>query len=182
MKLPEAFSLDAWIEENMPLSSKTIGNRDMFKNSDHIFQIIKEPNARNDYYLDPYDEIFYQLRGHVFLQRSKMARRSVIASTRTKSFCYPRTFIIRRAARRAASDWRSKRRRAPSEQDGIAWFCDHCGHMLHSVSFDLADIEADPLRITREFNADEALRTCKQCASVLPDPTATPQWTGDDWK
>jgi hypothetical protein len=26
------------------------------------------------------------------------------------------------------------------------------------------------------FNANEALRTCRQCGAVLPDPTKVKQW------
>jgi hypothetical protein len=54
--------------------------------------------------------------------------------------------------------------------------------MLQSVYFWCEDIEVTLKRYVQEFNADEQLRTCKKCNAVLPDPTKTPQWTGDDWR
>ncbi len=66
-KLALPFNLDGWIEENLPKSLGAIGNKEVFKGSDFIFQIIKGPNARNDFHIDPFDEIFYQLKGHIFV-------------------------------------------------------------------------------------------------------------------
>jgi 3-hydroxyanthranilate 3,4-dioxygenase len=54
--------------------------------------------------------------------------------------------------------------------------------MLHSVYFWCEDIEVTLKQYVQDFNASEQLRTCKQCGSVLPDPTKTPQWAGDSWK
>jgi 3-hydroxyanthranilate 3,4-dioxygenase len=75
-----------------------------------------------------------------------------------------------------------ERPRKQGEEDGIAWFCEKCGHMLHSVYFWCEDIETNLKRYVQEFNANEHLRTCKKCGTVLPDPTTVPQWAGDDWK
>jgi 3-hydroxyanthranilate 3,4-dioxygenase len=61
------FNLQAWIDEHLPNSLGAIGNKEVFKGADFIFQIIKGPNARNDFHIDPWDEIFYQIRGHIFL-------------------------------------------------------------------------------------------------------------------
>ena len=65
MKIPGPFDLDAWTEQHLPTSQGAIGNREVFKKSDFIFQVIKGPNARNDFHIDPWDEIFYQLSGHI---------------------------------------------------------------------------------------------------------------------
>ena len=66
-KIDPPFGLEAWIQQNLPTASGAIGNKEVFKNSDFIFQIIKGPNARNDFHIDPWDEIFYQLHGHIFV-------------------------------------------------------------------------------------------------------------------
>ena len=66
MKLP--FNLNAWINENLPKPLGGIGNKDVFEeDTDMIFQIIKGPNGRNDFYICPSDEIFYQLKGDMRL-------------------------------------------------------------------------------------------------------------------
>jgi hypothetical protein len=38
------------------------------------------------------------------------------------------------------------------------------------------DIEVGIKEVSMAFNADEALRTCKQCDAVLADPTKIQHW------
>jgi 3-hydroxyanthranilate 3,4-dioxygenase len=56
MALP--FNLQGWIDKHLPQSLGAIGNKEVFKGSDFIFQIIKGPNARNDFPIVPWDYIF----------------------------------------------------------------------------------------------------------------------------
>src|SRR5262244_2464915 len=66
MRLP--FNLNAWINENLLGPLGGIGNKDVFEeDTDMIFQIIKGPNAPNDFHICPSDEIFYQLKGDMTL-------------------------------------------------------------------------------------------------------------------
>src|SRR5262245_45962503 len=61
MRLP--FNLNAWINETLPKPLGGIGNKDVFEeDTDMIFQITTEPNARNDFHICPSDEILYQLK------------------------------------------------------------------------------------------------------------------------
>lgn len=182
LKLASPFGLEAWIEKNLPTSLGAIGNREVFKNSDFIFQVIKGPNARNDWHIDPWDEIFYQLRGHIFVYTMQEGQETHHRVNEGELFFLPKHV------------WHSPRRppgsvglvierpRAKGEEDGIAWFCQNCGNMLHSVYFWCEDIEVTLKHHVRAFNASEELRTCKKCHAVLPDPTKTPQWEGDSWK
>ena len=52
-----------WIEENKSLFSGPVANKEVFPESEFIYQIVRGPNARNDFHIDPGDEIFYQLKG-----------------------------------------------------------------------------------------------------------------------
>ncbi len=54
-----------WIEENRGLFSGPVANKEVFPESEFIYQIVRGPNARNDFHLDPGDEIFYQLKGDI---------------------------------------------------------------------------------------------------------------------
>jgi 3-hydroxyanthranilate 3,4-dioxygenase len=182
MKLPEAFNLEAWTEQHLPTSLGAIGNREVFKNSDFIFQVIKGPNARNDFHIDPWDEIFYQLHGHIFLdtlEDGKVVRHRI---NEGELFHLPKNIFHSPRRPPGSVGVVIERPRKQGEEDGIAWFCEKCGHMLHSVYFWCEDIETNLKRYVQEFNADEHLRTCKKCGTVLPDPTTVPQWAGDDWK
>ncbi|HKX06549.1 MAG TPA: 3-hydroxyanthranilate 3,4-dioxygenase [Stellaceae bacterium] len=182
MKIRGAFSLEAWIEANLPSSLGAIGNREVFKNSDFIFQIIKGPNARNDFHIDPWDEIFYQLRGHIFLdvvEDGAVARHRI---NEGELFLLPKNTFHSPRRPPGSVGLVVERPRLEGEEDGIAWFCERCGNMLHSVRFWCQDIETQLKKHVDAFNASEISRTCKNCFAVLPDPTKVPQWQGDGWK
>lgn len=182
MKLPNAFNLEDWIEEHLPTSRGAIGNREVFKNTDFIFQVIKGPNARNDFHIDPFDEIFYQLHGHIFLdvvEDGKVVRHRIDEGN---LFHLPKDMFHSPRRPPGSVGVVIERPRGQNEEDGIAWFCENCSNMLHSVKFWCEDIETQLKGHVDHFNASVDLRTCKKCGTVLPDPTKTPQWEGDDWK
>jgi 3-hydroxyanthranilate 3,4-dioxygenase len=171
------FNLQAWIDRHLPQSLGAIGNKEVFKGSDFIFQIIKGPNARNDFHIDPWDEIFYQLQGYIFVhlidgngqqQRVRIEEGSV--------FLLPKN--VPHSPRRPPGSIGLvvERPRRRGELDGVAWFCENCNHPLHKVEFWCEDIEVGIKEVIQAFNADEALRTCKRCGTVLPDPTTIKHW------
>jgi 3-hydroxyanthranilate 3,4-dioxygenase len=69
-----------------------------------------------------------------------------------------------------------ERPRVAGEQDGIVWYCDACGKVLHQLTLDCQDIETRLKQALDVFNADLVLRTCTSCSSVLPDPAQHPPW------
>ena len=180
--IPDAFNLAQWIERHLPSSLGAIGNKEVFKQSDFIFQIIKGPNARNDFHIDPFDEIFYQFQGHIFVDTVEEGRVRRHRINEGEVFLLPKNVYHSPRRPPGSLGLVIERPRRPEEPDGIAWFCERCNHKLHEVSFWCDDIETVLKQHVGAFNANEALRTCKQCSAVLPDPTRTPQWTGDDWK
>jgi 3-hydroxyanthranilate 3,4-dioxygenase len=182
MKIPNAFNLAAWTEEHLPTAQGALGNREVFKNSDFIFQIIKGPNARNDFHIDPFDEIFYQLKGHIFVETiedGKVVRHRV---NEGEIFLLPKNTFHSPLRPPGSIGAVVERPRGPGEEDGIAWFCKKCDNMLHSAYFWCEDIEVTLKKHVQEFNASEHLRTCKVCGEVLDDPTKVPQWEGDSWR
>src|SRR2546430_16113001 len=54
-----------WIEEHKTLFSGPVANKEVFPESEFIYQIVRGPNARNDFHIDPGDEIFHQLKGDI---------------------------------------------------------------------------------------------------------------------
>jgi 3-hydroxyanthranilate 3,4-dioxygenase len=175
-KLALPFSLDTWIDENMPRALGAIGNKEVFKGSDFIFQIIKGPNARNDFHIDPFDEIFYQLRGHIFLHVIDGGSERRLRIAEGEVFILPKN--VYHSPRRPPDSIGLvlERPRGPSELDGIAWFCPACANRLHEVEFWCDDIEKGFADAIGAFNADVGLRTCGKCGVVLPDPTTLNPW------
>jgi 3-hydroxyanthranilate 3,4-dioxygenase len=167
---PAAFHLMRWIEEHAPSFRPPVANREVFPESEFIFQIVRGPNARNDFHIDPGDEIFYQLRGDI--------------TVRIMEHGHPRDVRVRegevflcRAGTphcpvRPADTWGLviERKRRPDELDALAWFCEACGDKLHEVAFSMHDIEGQLRDAIEAVNASEALRTCSKCRAVLAVP------------
>jgi len=171
------FNLQEWIGKFLPQSLGAIGNKEVFKGSDFIFQIIKGPNARNDFHIDPWDEIFYQLKGHIFVHYiDSTGQEQQVRINEGEVFLLPKN--VPHSPRRPPGSIGLvvERPRKQGELDGVAWFCAQCGQLLHKEEFWCADIEVGIKEVIMAFNADEARRTCKQCGTVLPDPTKIKPW------
>lgn len=170
-RLQSPFSQNEWIDRHLPQALGAIGNKEVFKGSDFIYQIIKGPNARNDFHLDPFDEIFYQIQGDILVHIIEDGRERRIPVKEGEVFLLPRG--VYHSPRRPAGTIGLvlERPRKPQELDAIAWFCPSCAHKLHEVEFWCDDIEKGLKSVIEAFNADLALRTCRRCGTVLPDPT-----------
>jgi len=160
-----------WIEENKSLFSGPVANKEVFPESEFIYQIVRGPNARNDFHIDPGDEIFYQLKGDITV-------RSIDADGKLRDIQVREgEVMLCRAGTphcpiRPPDTWGLviERKRRPDELDRLAWFCDGCGGKLHEATFSVANIEVELRDVIQRFNGSAALRTCQTCGAVLPVP------------
>jgi 3-hydroxyanthranilate 3,4-dioxygenase len=171
------FALAGWIAEHMAGDLGPVGNKEVFRHSDFIFMIVKGPNARNDFHIDPYDEIFYQLQGSVRVALMDPDGRPRTAEVREGEVMLVRAGTPHSPRRPPGTlGLVVERPRVPGERDGIVWYCEGCGHMLHEVFLLCEDIETQLKAELERFNDSLALRTCARCGAVLPDPRETPPW------
>ena len=63
-----------------------------------------------------------------------------------------------------------------SELEGVAWYCEQCGHQLSREVWEIAaELPQEAyLRITRAFNADAKRRICTSCGAVHPEIDLAP--------
>ncbi|MGI9603740.1 MAG: 3-hydroxyanthranilate 3,4-dioxygenase [Acidimicrobiales bacterium] len=159
--------LARWIEEHADSFAPPVSNRVVWPDSEFIFMVVRGPNARNDFHIDPGDEVFYQLEGtiQVDIRTDDGVTESHLVGA-GELFLVPAG--VPHSPLRPAGSWGVviERQRRPGELDQIVWFCP-VGHHLHERSFELADIETELKAILDEFNASTDLRTCGQCGRVL---------------
>jgi 3-hydroxyanthranilate 3,4-dioxygenase len=167
----EPFGLFAWIAEHAADFEPPVANKVVWTDSDFIFMIVRGPNARNDFHVDPHDEIFFQLRGEV--------RVDIIAADgvrHQRRVGEGDVMLVPggtpHAPMRPANSWGLvvERPRADGLLDELRWYCDCCGTEVHRVTFALADIETSISSALAAFNEDETLRTCGSCGCVVPVP------------
>ena len=171
MPEPSAIHLMQWIEANAPAFRPPVANKEVFPESEFIFQIVRGPNARNDFHIDPGDEIFYQLSGDITVQVIDVdgVRRDVRVREGEVFLCRAGT---PHCPVRPAATWGLviERKRRPDELDRLAWFCERCQAKLHEVAFACENIETQLRDAIQQVNATPSLRTCKACGAVLPVP------------
>ena len=160
-----------WIDENRALFAPPVANKEVFPESEFIYQIVRGPNARNDFHIDPGDEIFFQLQGDITVRCREAGGRMREVPVREGE-----AMLVRAGTPhcpiRPAGTWGLvvERKRRADELDALAWFCEGCGARLHEEHFACADIERQLKAIIERFNASTALRTCKACGAVLSVP------------
>lgn len=161
--------LARWIATNAAAFRPPVANKVVFPGSELIFMVVRGPNARNDFHINPGDEIFYQLEGTIAVDirhdDGRIERRLVNAG---EVMLVPGGTA--HSPRRPRDTWGIviERERLPGETDQIAWFCERCGNELRRAPFELSDIETELTPIIDDFNADARARRCSRCAAVLP--------------
>ena len=171
------FNLAAWIARSMSGDMGSVGNKEVFRHADFIFMIVKGPNRRNDFHIDPYDEIFYQLKGTIYVKYRGATGQVQVAEVQEEDVMIIQAFTPHLPIRPPETiGLVIERPRVPGEQDGIVWYCDACGEVLHQLALECQDIETQLKQALDTFHTNLALRTCASCGSVLPDPTEHPPW------
>jgi 3-hydroxyanthranilate 3,4-dioxygenase len=169
MAISKPFNLNAWIEENRHLLKPPVGNQQIYKgNDDYIVMIVGGPNGRKDYHWEDGEELFYQIEGDISVKIiDEEGRPDTIHIREGEMFLLPPR--IPHSPQRPANTIGLviERYRKPGEIDKLMWFCENCNHKLHEASFPLQDIGAQIKAAIQAFMADENLRTCKNCGTVM---------------
>lgn len=165
-----AFNLEAWIAANQAAFAGPVANKEVFPQSEFIFQVIRGPNARNDFHVDPGDEIFYQLQGTIRVDVIESGRRKQNVLNQGDVLLVPAG--VPHSPLRPAGSWGLvvERTRRPGELDGILWFCDRCDTKLYERSFNMQNIETEIRAAIDDFYATEEHRVCQSCGAVLAQP------------
>ncbi|MGQ0627477.1 MAG: 3-hydroxyanthranilate 3,4-dioxygenase [Phycisphaerales bacterium] len=164
-------NLARWINQNQRDLRPPVSNKQLFTDSsDAIVFVSGGPNTRNDYHVNPTEELFYQLRGDIAVR------------IRPLDGSAPHDVIIRQGDIYLLPRWVPHRPQRPAgtiglivefprpagEKDGLRWYCDKCDHLVHEARWRLKKIDEDLKIIMEKFwNGPVARRTCKQCGTVV---------------
>ena len=63
------FNVLKWIDDNQELFKVPVMNKQFYKEADDVIVFVSlGPNTRNDYHVNPTEELFYQLKGDIALR------------------------------------------------------------------------------------------------------------------
>ena len=174
MPLMPPINLKAWIEEHRALLKPPVGNKMIWQDSEFMVMAVGGPNARKDFHVEDGEEFFYQVEGTITLRIIENGALREIPIREGEMFLLPAG--IPHSPQRPAQTVGLviERRRAEDEQDHLRWFCEACGEMLYDSNFQLVDLGKQLKPIMAQFWADESLRTCKKCGTVMQPPSPVP--------
>jgi 3-hydroxyanthranilate 3,4-dioxygenase len=169
MKPLVAFGLWNWIEEHRRAFEPPVGNKVIWEDSQFTAMVIRGPNARRDFHIDPSDEIFYMLKGDMTLEYLEGGRRRTAIIREGEMMLVPA--LTPHAPHRPAETWGLvvEVKRTPAQTESLVWLCERCDATLHEVTMRAADIEADLKRAIDHFDGSAGLRSCRACGHVQPE-------------
>ncbi|MBC8048392.1 MAG: 3-hydroxyanthranilate 3,4-dioxygenase [Fimbriimonadaceae bacterium] len=171
MAIAAPFNLKKWIDENRHLLKPPVGNQQVYKaNEDFIVMVVGGPNARKDFHFEDGEELFYQLEGDIVVSIQEEGKRKDMHIKEGDMFLLPPN--VPHCPQRPANTIGLviERYREEKEFDKCIWFCENCNHKLYEETFPLKDIVNQLPQILGKFYANDELRKCKNCGSVMEPP------------
>ncbi len=166
----ETVNFPEWLDVYGPTLKPPVGNREMFPGrDDFVVMVVGGPNQRTDYHVDPYEEVFYQVRGamHVNVQTPDGPARIDIGEG--DMWVLPRNMPHSPQRPEAGSiGLVFERVREPGTLERFRWYCDNCNAIVHDVELQVTDIVADLPPVFEAFYNSEDARTCPNCGTVHP--------------
>lgn len=170
----EPFHLMRWIEEHRHEFKPPVMNKQFCSDADDVIVFVSVgPNNRNDYHVNPTEELFYQLEGDIAVK------------IRPPDGSPPRHVVIREGEMWLCPRMVPHRPQRPegtiglivefprvvdgkTHEDGLRWYCEECDTLVHEASFRLAHIDEDLHKVMDGFwGGPESGRTCPKCATVI---------------
>ncbi len=175
MQVAPPFNVLKWVEDHRDEFKRPVMNRQLYKGADDVIVFVSlGPNTRNDYHVNPTEELFYQLKGDIAVRIRPLdgaGPRDVVVREGEMWLC-PRLVPHRpqRPEGTVGLIVEFPRRNAKGEtlDDGLRWYCPECDALVHEASFRLEHIDRDLHRVMDDFwNGPESRRACRQCGAVI---------------
>lgn len=168
--LTPPINLTKWIDDNRELLKPPVGNKKVWEDTNFDVFIVGGPNQRKDYHIDPSEEFFYMIEGDMVLKVVEDGAFRDVTIREGEIFLLPP--MVPHSPQRAADTVGLviEHKRQPGDHDGLRWYCDGCGEVLHEESFYLTDIVGQLKAAIGDFWADDAKRTCGACGAYLEKP------------
>lgn len=163
--------LARWIKKNSKEFRPPVANKQLFPESDDAVMFVSGgPNTRNDYHVNPTEELFYQLKGDVAVRIRPLdgsSPREVVIKE-GEIFLLPR-WVPHRPQRPAGTLGLIVEFPRPEGQlDALRWYCPECDELVHEVQWRLKKIDEDLAVIMHGFwDGPEVTRTCKNCEHII---------------
>lgn len=168
--------LARWIKAHADQFQPPVGNKQIFPQSQSAIMFVSGgPNTRNDYHVNPTEELFYQIKGDIAVR------------VRPLDDSKPHDVIVKEGELFLLPSWVPHRPQRPAgtlgliiefprgvdeqgnpQKDGLRWYCPECDHLVYEARWVLKKIDEDLKVIMHDFwDGPADRRTCKDCGHVI---------------
>ncbi|MCW2899628.1 MAG: 3-hydroxyanthranilate 3,4-dioxygenase [Streptosporangiaceae bacterium] len=148
------------------LAAKTL-----YPDSQFEVVLVRGPNARNDFHVNPYDELFLQVEGTI-----RVDTREPRAGLRRNLVHEGELFVV--PAGTAHSPLRPEGtwglvveiRRRPGDTEAVEWYCDRCDALIERMTMESSQMIESLMPLLNAFQDSAERRTCRSCGTVLAKP------------
>jgi len=163
-------NLKGWIDEHRDLLKPPVGNALVWKDTEFQVMIVGGPNRRNDFHIDPGEELFYQVEGDMVLRVVEDGRQRDVPIREGEMLLLPP--LVPHSPQRFENTVGMvvERVRTAEEKDIFRWYCDGCNAVLHDAALHVTDLGTQIKPVLLNFYGDEKLRTCRKCGKTMPPP------------
>lgn len=169
------FNLMQWIEEHRHEFKPPVMNRQFYKEANDVIVFVSVgPNTRNDYHVNPTEELFYQLEGDIAVRVRPLdgsPPHDVVIREGEMWLC-PRMVPHRPQRPAGTIGLVVEFPRPAGTKDQLRWYCPDDIHLVYQAEFRLSHIDQDLHRIMDDFwNGPVERRTCKETGKVIERAT-----------
>lgn len=170
-------NLQQWIEANRDDLKPPVSNKQLFRgvSQDVILFVSGGPNTRNDFHVNPTEELFYQLQGDIALRVRPLdgGEPHDVVIREGELFLLPR-WVPHRPQRPAgtvgliAEFPRGLDAQGRPQEDALRWYCPACDELVYEARWVLKKIDEDLKLIMEDFwGGPVERRTCRNCGQVI---------------
>ena len=170
MAVPSVYNLKAWVDENRDQLKPPVGNKMVYRDSEFLVMIVGGPNRRKDFHIEDGEEFFYQIEGDIVVRIMEDGQPKDIPVREGEIFLLPAHVPHSPQRPENTVGMVIERTRKEGELDHLRWYCESCREVLHDAAFKLEDLGTQLKPVIENFFADESLRTCKHCGTVMQPP------------
>jgi 3-hydroxyanthranilate 3,4-dioxygenase len=164
-------NLEKWVRQNRANLRPPVSNKQLFTDSDDVILFVSGgPNTRNDFHVNPTEELFYQLKGDIAVRVRPLdgsAPRDIVVKE-GELFLLPR-WVPHRPQRPAGTVGLIVEFPRPDGQlDALRWYCPACDQLVHEAAWRLKKIDED-LKVIMEgfWGGPAGNRTCRACGTLI---------------
>jgi 3-hydroxyanthranilate 3,4-dioxygenase len=169
-------NLPRWIRENKDNLKPPVSNKQLFTGADDVILFVSGgPNTRNDFHVNPTEELFYQLKGDIALRVRPLdgSKPEDVIIREGELFLLPR-WVPHRPQRPAgtvgliAEFPRGVDAQGRPNEDALRWYCPKCDALVYEAKWVLKKIDEDLKIIMNDFwDGPVERRTCRECGTVI---------------